>query len=175
MRILILALTLLFLFQAAPAQQKLMESKLAPLQFLLGKWEGEGSAEAGRGSGYFSFESSLQDRVLVRKNHSEYRQARDRPVYRHDDLMIVYVDAATKQVRAFYTDNEQHVINYAISVSANGTSVVFLSEAQTGAPRYRLTYATTQTGKMSVTLETAQPDNPDHFQKIVEGMVKKIG
>ena len=175
MRILILVLALVFLCQATPAQQKLADSKLAPLQFLLGKWEGEGSAEVGRGSGYFSFESSLQDRVLVRKNHSEYRQARDRPVYRHDDLLIVYVDAATKQLRAFYTDNEQHVINYAVSVSANGTSIVFLSDAQAGAPRYQLSYATMQPDKMSVTLETAQPDNPDHFQKIVEGKVKKIG
>lgn len=175
MRKLILVLTLLFLFQAAPAQQKLADSKLAPLQFLLGKWEGEGSAEVGKGSGYFSFESSLQDKVLVRKNHSEYRQARDRPVYLHDDLLIVYVDTATKELRAFYTDNEQHAINYAISVSADGTSVVLLSEAQAGAPRYRLTYTKMLADKMTVTLEIAQPDQPDHFQKIVEGRVKKVG
>jgi len=169
-----LVLALVFLCQAAPAQQKLSESTLAPLQFLLGKWEGEGNAEAGKGSGYFTFETSLQEKVLVRRNHSEYRQARERPLYLHDDLMIVYVDAATKQVRAFYTDNEQHVINYAISVSGDGKSVAFLSDAQTGGPRYRLTYAMTQPDKMSVTLEAAQPDKPDQFQKIVEGKVKKI-
>ncbi len=89
--------------------------------------------------------------------------------------MIVYVDVATKQLRAFYTDNEQHVINYAISVSGDAKSVTFLSDAQTGAPRYRLTYAVTQPDKMSVTLEAAQPDKPDQFQKIVEGVVKRIG
>jgi hypothetical protein len=175
MKIMFLAFALVFPCQGASAQQKLSEPTLAPLQFLLGKWEGEGSAEAGRGSGYFSFETSLQDKVLIRKNHSQYRQARDRPVYRHDDLMIVYVDAATKQMRAFYTDNEQHVINYAISVSGDGSSVVFISDAQTSGPRYRLTYAVTQPGKMSVTLEAAQPDKPDQFQKVVEGKVKKIG
>ena len=89
--------------------------------------------------------------------------------------MIVYVDDATKQVRGFYTDNEQHVINYKVSVSGDGRSVVFLSDAQTSGPRYRLTYAVTQPDKMSVTLEIAQPDKPDQFQRIVEGKVKKIG
>jgi hypothetical protein len=175
MRITFLALALVLLCHAAPAQQKVSEAKLAPLQFLLGKWEGQGSAEAGRGSGYFTFETSLQDKVMIGRNHSEYRQARDRPVYRHDDLMIVYVDDATKQVRGFYTDNEQHVINYEVSVSADGRSVAFLSAGQTSGPRYRLTYAVTQPDKMSVTLEAAQPDRPDQFQKVVEGKVKKIG
>jgi hypothetical protein len=175
MRILFLALALTFLCQAAPAQQQMAEPKLASLEFLLGKWVGEGSSKVGAGSGYFTFESSLQGKVMVRKNHAEYPATRDRPTYNHDDLMIVYVDAATKQLHAFYTDSEEHVINYTISISGDRKSVAFLSDVQTAAPRYRLTYAVTQPDKMSVTLELAQPDKPDQFQKIVEGKVRKIG
>ena len=166
-------LLLLFLCQAVPAQQPPLTPNLAALNFLLGKWTGEGSAEAGTGSGYFTFETSLQDRVLVRKNHSEYRAARDRPLYLHDDLMIVYLDTATKKLRAFYTDSEGHVINYTTSISSGGNGVVFLSDALVDAPCYRLTYTVTQPDTMSVTLEIAQPDKPEQFQKIVEGKVSK--
>jgi hypothetical protein len=132
---------------------------------------GEGSSETGAGSGYFTFETSLQGKALLRRNYAEYPATKDRPTYKHDDLMIIYVDTATKLLRAFYTDSEQH----AISVSDDRKSVVFLSDAQTGAPRYRLTYTVTQPDRMSVTLEMALADNSDRFKKIVEGKVKRAG
>jgi hypothetical protein len=163
----------LFLCQAVPAQQQTSNPNLASLKFLLGKWIGEGSAEAGTGSGYFTFETSLQDKALVRKNHSEYRAAKEGLLYVHDDLMIVYLDAATKQVRAFYTDSEGHVINYATSISRDGKRFVFLSDAQADGPRYRLTYTVTQPNAMSVTLEMAPADRPDQFEKTVEGKVRR--
>jgi hypothetical protein len=172
-RTLLLVLAVIFLSQAASAQQKPAEPKLAPLEFLLGKWVGEGSSEAGTGSGYFTFETSLQGKALVRRNYAEYPATKDRPPSKHDDLMIVYVDTATKMLRAFYADSEEHAISYAISISDDRKSVVFLSDAQTGVPRYRLTYTVTQPDRMSVTLEMAPADKPDQFKKIVEGKVRR--
>lgn len=166
-------LILVVLCQAAMAQQQPANPNLTALNSLLGKWVGEGNAEVGSGSGSFSFEASLQNKVLVRKNHSEYRAAKDAPLYVHDDLLIVYSDTATKQLRAFYTDSEGHVINYGVNVSADGKDIVFLSDTQANSAHYRLTYTLTQPDKMSVTLEMAPPDKPDQFKQIVEGKVRK--
>jgi len=53
-----------------------------------------------------TFELSLNGRVIVRKNHAEYPATKDRPIVTHDDLMIIFADAVTKQLRGFYTDSE---------------------------------------------------------------------
>lgn len=77
--------------QAALAQQPV--SNVESLKFLLGKWVGEGTSEAGSGSGVATFEYSLKDKVLVRTNHAEYPATKDHPVVTHDDLMIIYADS----------------------------------------------------------------------------------
>jgi len=146
---------------------------LAALNFLKGKWVGEGSSEVGHGGGYASFEEDLQGKVIVRRNHAEYPAAQDRPVYKHDDLMIIYVDPASKSLRAFYTDSEGHVIQYMISVASDGSSAVFLGEKTADAPQYRLTYSRLGEDKMSILLEATQPNDAGHFQKIVEGRMQK--
>jgi len=56
----------------------------------LGTWEGAGSGDPGPGRGEFSLAPELQGAVLVRHNFSEYPASKDKPAYRHDDLMVVY-------------------------------------------------------------------------------------
>jgi len=162
------------LFQTAFAQQAAPNVKWDPLKFLLGKWVGEGSSEVGQGSGYFTFEESLNNKVLIRKNHAEYPATKDRPVFSHDDLMIVYADPATKQFRAFYTDSEGNVIHYAVNVSTDGKTVVFLSDPQVPGPRYRLTYVLMQPNKMALTFEIAPAASPNQFTQFIEGKVRKV-
>ena len=169
----ILVISLLFMVcQPALSQQAASNSGWDSLKFLLGKWVGEGTSEVGEGSGYFTFEASLNGKALVRKNRAEYPATKDRPKVVHEVLMVVYLDSATKQPRAFYTDSEGNVINY--TVSSNGKTVVFLSDAQTVGPRYRLTYILTQPEKMSLTFEVAPPDKPDQFKQFIEGKVRKV-
>ncbi len=165
----------LLLFACPPiwAQQK-PAADWAAWQFLQGKWIGEGSAEVGQGSGYFTFEPDLQKKVWVRRNYAEYAATTDRPKYVHEDLMIVYFDKITNATRAFYCDNEGHVINYTATFSDDGRALIFLSDRQEGGPRFKLTYIRDAPGHMSVKLEMAQPDKPDDFQKIVEGKVHKV-
>lgn len=146
---------------------------LAALKFLEGKWVGEGSSEVGKGGGYATFEEDLQARVLVRRNHAEYPSTDGKPPYAHDDLMIVYVDAS-KGVRAFYTDNEGHVIQYSVSVSADGTTATFLSDVDGNSPRYRLTYTRTAPDKMTISLEMGQGADTTSFHRIVEGRMVKV-
>ena len=85
--------------------------------------------------------------------------------------MIVYADAGT--VRAFYTDTENHTIPYRVAFSDDKKTVTFVSDPQGAQPRYRLTYLRLDPEHMTVALETAAPDHPDEFKKVVEGRVRK--
>jgi hypothetical protein len=147
---------------------------LSALKFLQGKWVGEGSSESGRGGGYATFEEDLQRKVIVRRNHAEYPASHDRAAYQHDDLMVIYVDPSSKGVRAFYTDNEGHVIQYAVSVSADGNTVTFLADRESGAAQYRLTYTRHEENKMTILLEARGASQDAQFQKIVEGRMVRI-
>ena len=146
---------------------------LSALKFLEGKWVGEGSSEAGRGGGYATFEEDLQGKAIVRRNHAEYPASHDRAEYKHDDLMVIYIDPSAKGVRAFYTDNEGHVIQYAVSVSADGNTVTFLADRDATAPQYRLTYARLAEDKMSIVLEARGANQEGQFQKVVEGRMQR--
>jgi hypothetical protein len=142
------------------------------LAFLVGKWVGEGTNEGRAGSGYASFETTLNGKALLRRNHAEYPGTEGRPGGVHDDLMIVYADTASKQLRAFYTDTEGNTIHYAVTLSADGETLVFRSDAETGA-RYRLTYTRVQPDRMGVTFERAPADKPDQFVKFIDGTVRR--
>ena len=159
---------------AGSKEQTGPNAALDSLRFLLGKWVGEGSSDAGQGSGYFTFEEGLQGKVLVRKNHSEYPATKDRPAFAHDDLMIVYADPSTGQTRAFYTDSEGHVINYAARLSGDGKGVAFLSDPRDAGPRYRLTYSLTTPDGIALTFEVAPADRPEQFRKFIEGKVRRL-
>jgi hypothetical protein len=170
----VLAGLILLLCQSPLSAQNRADAGLDSLRFLLGRWAGEGSGDAGQGSGYFTFEEGLQGKVLVRKNRAEYPATKDRPAFTHDDLMVVYADPQTGRTRAFYTDSEGHVINYDVRPSGDGKGVVFLSDPPDAGPRYRLTYALTQPDTIALTFEMATADQPGQFRKIVEGRVRKV-
>ena len=144
-----LVAAILMLGQAKPSNPA--TEKWTKFNFLLGTWVGSAKdTPHGAGSGGFSFELQLNQNVIVRKNHAEYSNG-----VKHEDLMIVYLDAGDKP-RAIYFDSEGHVIRYAIETPAGG-KVVFESEASEPGPRYRLTYwldRDTLNGKF----EIAQPN-----------------
>ena len=127
-----------------------------PFEFLVGHWTGEGTtADKGSGTGAFSFTPDLQDKILLRRNFAEYPKANGKPAYRHDDLMIIYHDGASQDLRAIYFDNEEHIIRYAIQPSGN--NVVFLSQGPQDAPRFRLTYTSEGSDRLKLKFEIAPP------------------
>ncbi len=97
-----LVLVLLLFKSNAIAQQSSLVEKWEPL---IGEWRGEGSGEPGKGSGVFSFKADLDNHILVRKSHSEYPAANGRPATIHDDLMVIYLEAANAPSKAIYFDN----------------------------------------------------------------------
>ena len=111
--------------------------------------------------------------MIVRKNHSEYPASEGRPAIVHDDVMIIYPHRTRQQLRAFYTDNEGNVIHYTVTAAQDGKSAMFLGDAEPGAPRYRLTYTLTGLAHMTITFEMAPPEQPDRFQKFIEGKLRR--
>jgi hypothetical protein len=153
--------------------QKTSDANLNQLKFLFGDWVGEGSGEPGQGTGGFSFHLDLQGKILVRKSYAEYPATKEKPAYRHDDLMIFYYDDASSSLRADYFDNEGHPIEYRVHVAPDGKSCSMESAPSANAPSYRLSYAEAGPGQLKLEFETAPPGNPPQFQTYIDASARR--
>ena len=138
--------------------------------WLIGKWKGEGSGQPGQGGGTFSFFFDLDRNIIVRKSHSEYPAAENKPKTIHDDLMIVYPDISGSPDKAIYFDNEGHTINYTISYLEQ--SIVLKSEKIPGSPVFRLTYTSLDKKTVNTRFEISQ--DGEKFMTYIEGKSKKL-
>jgi hypothetical protein len=144
-----------------------------PYKFLVGEWVGEGSGDPGKGSGQFSFAWDLQGKVLVRRNRADFPAAGGRPAVSHEDLMIIYRPDRAGPPKAIYFDSESHVINYQVTVSNDGKTVTFLSDATAAAPGFRFTYARVADDSMKFNFAIAPPGQPGAFKTHIEGGVHR--
>jgi hypothetical protein len=165
----VIGVTLMLFGSAAFAQPGKGESLPDAFRYLLGRWKGIGSGQPGEGAGYFTFAPDLQEKVLVRRNHSEYPKKGDRPAIIHDDLMIVYSDGSVNQYQADYFDNEGHFIHYTVSTNADMSRFIFLSEKSASGPRYRLAYDRISADTVGIMFEIAPPGKPDAFKTYLDG------
>ena len=139
-------------------------------KWLIGEWKGEGSGEPGKGGGTFSFKPNLDQKIIVRKSHSEYPATADKPAVTHDDLMIVYLNFSGGPTKAIYFDNEGHTINYSISYAPQ--SIVFMSVKIPHVPVFRLTYTWLSEDSINTKFELSQ--DGENFSTYIEGKSKKI-
>ena len=136
MRTILLTISILLLSISSFAQRN---TTWAKWEWLIGEWQGEGTGKPGAGTGTFSFKPDLDEKILVRKSHSEYPATPGKPEVIHDDLMIIYSDYSGTPSKAIYFDNEGHTINYLITYITD--AIVMTSEKVTNAPVFRLTYS----------------------------------
>jgi hypothetical protein len=137
--------------------------------WLIGKWHGEGNGQPGQGSGTFSFNTDLNNKILVRKAHSEYPANGNKPSVIHDDLLFVYLDNTGNPSRAIYFDNEGHTINY--SVSYLDKSIVLLSDKIPNVPIFRLTYTMLDNKSVDTKFELSQ--DGEKFMTYIQGKSTK--
>jgi hypothetical protein len=159
--------------KSSPAPRPHESSPWENWSFLLGEWVGSGSGDPGQGSGGFTLKPDLQGKVLVRTNYAEYPPAKDRPAYRHDDLMVIYDQTPSDQAYAMYFDSEGHVIRYEVQVNPSSKTAIFLSGADPGSPRYRLTYSAAASDTLSIKFEIAPPDHPEEFKTYIQATAKR--
>lgn len=138
--------------------------------WLMGSWIGEGSGEPGAGGGTFSFSLDLDEKILIRKSHSEYPAEDNTPAIIHDDLMIVYPDLNGIPASAIYFDNEGHTISYQITYSDN--AIILTSTKIPGVPVFRLTYTLLNSDTVDTKFEISQ--DGENFILYLEGKSKKI-
>lgn len=122
---------------AQTTTDKVVDSAWKKLEFLLGKWTGnagEKDTPLGAGQGGFSFEPELNQKIIVRHSRAAYDSG-----VKHDDLMVIYLDAPNDTPRSIYFDTEGHVIRYNLSFPASNR-VTFESDGSQPGPKYRLSY-----------------------------------
>ncbi len=142
---------------------------------LLGEWTGQGSGQPGEGTGRMTHTLDLDGRILVRRNHVEYEATRQRAAFTHDDLLITYgADEGKPASKAIYWDNEGHTINYDVSASPDGRTLVYTSEPSATGPRFRFTYSIETSARMRLKFEIAPPGKPDAFAAYSEGVVTRV-
>jgi hypothetical protein len=166
----IVALLVFFSFAAAAQTQSQTKDRWADWKPFLGTWQGTGTGQPGQGAGEFTLQAELQNGILVRRNYAEYPATKDKPAYRHDDLMVIYPD--NEKTRADYWDNEAHVIHYLAEISAG--KLVFTSDPAQPGPRFRLTYtSTTANDTLKILFEIAPPNDPSAFKTYIEASARR--
>ena len=87
--------------------------------------------------------------------------------------MIIYREPGATNFRASYFDSEGHVIAYSVMPQPGKQSLVFLSNPEPSAPRFRLTYSPAEEEKVAVKFEIAPPGATDEFRTYLEGTVRR--
>lgn len=140
--------------------------------YLIGEWVGEGNGQPGQGEGSFSFQTELDGKILVRKNHTVFPETANVAAKIHDDLLIVYQGNPGGSQEAIYFDNEGNTIKYKMSFTEN--SIILTSEKSANSPRFRLSYIKIDDKTVNITFEMASPDSPESFKTYLSGKAFKI-
>ena len=164
---------ILILGALSPGGHARAQEAWGPFDFLIGAWTGEGAGKPGSGAGEFTFQPGLAGKVLVRKSRADYPAAEGRPAVHHEDLIVVYREGGNPAARAIYFDNEGHVIRYAVSSTASGDTLEFLSDADPAGSTYRLRYVRTGPATMGVTFDMAPAGKPAEFRQYLNGTCRR--
>lgn len=148
-----------------------LKPALSGLDFLLGNWaSGTGQvAETGGGSkGSSSITLEAGGAVILRRDHVDLFDKTGKPAGGFDILMTIY--GAGGAIHADYFDGT-HIIHYISAKVSPGRSVVFDTNAEPGAPSFRLSYTRDQ-NRLAVSFAMAPPGQTA-FHPIADGTLTR--
>jgi hypothetical protein len=166
----LLALIIMIIGQLLYGQQS--KNTWEKWNYLIGEWVGEHNGQPGQGEGKFSFQTDLDDKILVRKSHTVFPATTKSDEIIHDDLLIIYQGTAEEPQEAIYFDNEGHTIKY--KVTFNDKSIVLTSDISANTTRFRFTYTIIDTKTVNASFEMASPQAPEEFKMYLSGKALKV-
>ena len=155
----------IILFGFLNASYGQLNSNWEKWNWLIGEWRGEGSGQPGQGEGTFNFKPDLDNKILVRRSHTQFPASANKQGTIHNDLMIIYPDYSGNPAKAIYFDNEGHTINYSITYADQ--TIVLTSDKITNVPVFRLSYQLLQNKMVSTKFEFSQ--DGVQFKTYLEG------
>ena len=154
------------------------ENVWQPLRVFLGSWKGPCEGEPGRGTCERSYRFIFNEKYIEIRNTSSWLPTGQNPQGEvHEDLGYLSYDKARKTfvLRQFHI--EGFVNQYRLeSISADGTKIVFISEAIENIPagwRAKETYQILGSDGFTETFELAQPDK--EFEVYSKATLKRVG
>jgi len=136
---------------------------LAPLEYLVGNWNvtnRAGSPGVATG-GEETWLSEVGGTVLTRRSWCEFPETPQRPAFRHEDLLVIYVDSESRLQGVFW-DNEGHVHFYRhVQVAVGGDGVRMVTDAAIPGPRQALEYQFLPPNRTSAVFSLLVPGAPD--------------
>jgi len=141
---------------------------------LIGDWTGDGGGQPGSATGRTSYRFEVGERAIVRRNRADVAASAGRPASAHEDLLVIYAGSKPGEARALYVDNEDHVIQYTATWSADGRTLTFVSDASPAAPRFRMTYRIQSADEHVLDFDIAPPGSPEGFKPYVSGKLKRV-
>ncbi len=169
----ILATLVLLASLLTPSHEARAADPWAPVQFLVGTWQGDGKAEGATGKGTTTFTWEVGHQVLVRRDHTEYAATAKEPASTYEALMVIYQNPSSGQIVANYFDSGKHVIHYKLAATDRPDSAQFVSDAP-GGPVFRLSYVLGTGTGLTVTFEIKPPSSGAGFQTVATGVVHRL-
>ena len=175
----VMALCVLALQSGLAAGQASKPAPAAPAfgpqwRVLIGDWAGDGGGQPGSATGRTSYRFEVGEHAIVRRNRADVAAGGGRPASTHEDLLVIYPGSKPGEARALYVDNEDHVIQYTAAWSADGKTLVFVSDVSPAAPRFRMTYRIQSADEHVLDFDMAPPGSPDAFTLYVTGRLKRV-
>lgn len=134
-----------------------------PFRGFIGEWTGTGEGEPGKGNYTRSYKFVLGEKFIEVKNKAEYPKQEKNPKGEvHEDIGYISYDKLRKTfvLRQFHV--EGFVNQFTIeSISPDGTSIVFISEAIENIPagwRAKETYSLIGNGEITEVFKLAAPN-----------------
>ncbi|HEY1632025.1 MAG TPA: hypothetical protein VGF56_11975 [Rhizomicrobium sp.] len=158
------------LIAACVAHADTLAPELAPVQFLIGDWTGQGKSEGNTTDrGRSSIKPIVGGHALLRRDHNDVSDAKGKLVESFDQVMTIYPEGGA--LKADYLDGA-HVIHYVHADVKDGQSVQFVTATSAQAPTFRLTYTKASPGTLAIKFEMEAPGQND-FHTVAEGTVTR--